>query len=248
MAELIFQEGPAKTIAVVASWLEQYTNMDISVGGGTVLAARWQHRDSTDVDMFYNAHDEYEIFQPSSESDWREFLREKARQGDIDQLEEHYDGCRWQTEFGEASLFRSMNPLSSRSTERDTEQQTGIRCESTIDILYMKLVGRMLHGSVYAARDLYDFVYAKIADPTSLARVHEIIRPFEQTYLLQDWRDGLMYAKDFHSLKNARARLFVESVSVFNRIGGEIITNQISADTADLIRRAKADYIDDDEP
>ena len=145
----------------------------LSIGGGTVLAARWSHRRSTDVDFFC----------------------ESAAYADLDenrrmQLE---DALRTVPGIEAETLW--CDPIATWCTVRNTEvtilprtrvralaaagstslDSTRIELQANAEVLYGKIVRRMLQAEEVHVRDVYDIVYAAEHDRESLEAARRFI-------------------------------------------------------------------------
>ena len=138
-----------------------------------MLAARWAHRQSTDIDFFCEAATYAE-------------LDEKRRK----KLE---NALRTVPGIGNETLW--CDPVATWCTVRDTEvtilprprvralaakgasflESMRIELQASAEVLYGKLVRRMLQAEEVHVRDVYDVVYAAEHDRESLAAVKEFI-------------------------------------------------------------------------
>lgn len=131
----------------------------LEFGGGTVLAGRWKHRISTDIDLFMTK-DIWDQFN-------RDVIRACGEIGEVTARVLHHmvlgvfsDG----SEFSiGGSKYRTNHPLAN-----EYELNTGIRLHSTAEILTRKVYWRMLAQPQYLIRDAYDVVCAQIHDPKSV--------------------------------------------------------------------------------
>jgi len=137
------------------------------LGGGTALAARWQHRQSTDIDLWlpdtlFFQHQAHLVE-----------LLQKTFQVHA-HIQERDDGTRTLagiTPEGEFTIG-TVPPLlpaiipSAVAAERDAEW--GIRLEPVAETLAKKLRWRMAQNDTIVARDLYDIVTASREDPVAL--------------------------------------------------------------------------------
>ena len=144
----------------------------LSVGGGTVLAARWGHRRSTDIDFFC---------EPGAYAE----LDERKR-AELEEVLRAVPGVETKTLW--------CDPIATWCTVRDTEvtilprprvrplagqgdsylDSTGVALQANAEVLYGKIVRRMLQAEEVHVRDAYDIVYAAERDRGSL----EVARGF----------------------------------------------------------------------
>ena len=157
--------GTAICTALEPSWL--------SIGEGTVLAARWGHRRSTDVDFFC---------EPGAYAELDERMR-----AEIEEALRTVPGVEAETLW--------CDPIATWCTVRDTEVtilprprvrplagrgdsclgSTRIALQANAEVLYAKIVRRMLQAEEVHVRDVYDVVYAAEHDRGSLETAKEFI-------------------------------------------------------------------------
>lgn len=166
----------------------------LSFGGGTVLAARWRHRRSLDVDLFCEPH-AYDGLGPvgrerleaaiktipgcAEEPTWCDSI---ATYAEIDGLEA--------TLLPRTTVIGSARPTRLAGTR--------LALQSSAQILYAKISRRMYAGGEIAARDAYDLACARRFDLSALQRalgnvdpreihvVREIIRTIPEGRLIDD--------------------------------------------------------------
>ncbi len=163
-----------------------------AIGGGTVLAARWDHRRSTDIDVTLN-----ERTNPGALLDddvfWSEIEHLKPKQPDW-----HPPG-RLIIPFRDATLdLCAMNPRPAKGHETTSVDGQEATVLSDTQILYGKL-SRAWDSPV---RDLFDIIIAEKKAPAALAAAvnmfeHNLIPP-----ITQNWRE-----KSRHFETEARAKL-----------------------------------------
>ena len=134
------------------------------LGGGTALAARWQHRHSTDVALFVDAADYEGLFK--SEQRFRADLDLHARSARNIVIEPGFARI-CLTDGGEISVSTSPS-LTAHPVSGDTVRGTSVRLETTAEILAKKLRYRMIQNAQFVPRDLYDISFARRNDPTAL--------------------------------------------------------------------------------
>ena len=123
------------------------------LGGGTGLAAIWQHRHSTDVDLFMDNSG----YQQVSLNDERRRRLAAALQSALSptHLEVARGFLKVVSEAGELGLYTMASPLP-YLTPTDRVSGTRVAIERPATILARKIHDRMLHNGVLALRDLYD--------------------------------------------------------------------------------------------
>ena len=130
------------------------------LGGGTALAARWQHRDSLDIDLFTSRTTFTEaIFRQRAQFEAR---LEELGSGRIAMLGP--DGCAFYVHGAKVEVL-SFPPLTHPSRSVDCTGSPSIALETSLEILAKKLHRRMIvHGRI-VPRDLYDLAYARRFEP-----------------------------------------------------------------------------------
>ena len=204
------------------------------MGGGSVLAARWQHRHSSDIDLFIDARKFENLFAEDQWSEICEELRRIASTGKISKLVLRLTGFCFETLTGPISLY-SVPRLFPDAISTDQEDKTGIYFETTKEIVVKKIRGRMVNSTNYVARDLYDIVVCYKRDRRSLDEA--------MSYLVQLERDSLRYdvqkrdatVNDLDRVLNPRFPELVADFDRFNRIAGEVLTQSVSANTEDFL-------------
>ena len=137
----------------------------LSFGGGTVLAARWQHRTSLDVDLFCD---------PTAYGRLNRNDREA-----IERALHEIDGCvvdsTWcediatYTEIHDIEATILPRPVAIEPDRPTTLWGTSLRLQSSAQILYGKIAWRMYEGGEIAVRDVYDLAAARKHEPRALA-------------------------------------------------------------------------------
>ena len=160
--------GPAESLIRFAKATRPWLGPDqYRLGGGTALAARWQHRDSTDIDLFTQAQVLRQVLRRNL-GGVRRSLRalterpgEKAEVG-IDYIEVRLEGA-------PVSLL-TLEPKLGDDASDERAQGTQVALETTGEIIARKIHERVLREGQYSPRDFYDFVYARRKDPNAWSR------------------------------------------------------------------------------
>ena len=143
-------------------------------GGGTILAARWHHRESKDVDIRARLQGDNGVVSrlrqiPTMEQTWNQWLQEAGM-----------TPLKWHSAYKVTAQLRGREgesepkleigefeaPLEEEATRAKVEEQH-VRVASNASILAGKWWGRRTHAPV---RDLYDIVVAGAKDPGALQR------------------------------------------------------------------------------
>ena len=138
----------------------------LSFGGGTVLAARWKHRESYDVDLFCQP-DVFARLDPEA----RQRIEERIRQ--IPGSEKDATWCEDLGVYTEIDgVEATVLPRPGVMPERRSSvlEGTGVTLQATEEILYAKIVNRMYEGGEIALRDAYDIACAHLEDRMALER------------------------------------------------------------------------------
>lgn len=142
------------------------TDEHLSLGGGTVLAARWKHRESYDVDLFCQP----EVF-ARLDPETRQRIEERIKQSPGSEKD-----ATWCEDLGVYTeidgIEATVLPRAGVMPERRSTmlEGTGVRLQATEEILYGKIVNRMYEGGEIALRDAYDIACAYLQDRGALER------------------------------------------------------------------------------
>ena len=161
---------------------------DLVLGGGTVLAARWQHRLSTDLDLFMDQKAFARMYQRAGR-----FRPRLASRFDAADLGRDHFGAR----SGDAHITISTAWCGALLTvrERSGEAIAGIALETSEAILVRKLAGRMVGFGTFTERDLYDLAAADRHDPHALDAAFGALEPAERAYIGRELRLSKSWAQ-----------------------------------------------------
>ena len=162
-------DGPKQLLAAVEPVLNQFfTPRGYRIGGGTVLAALWRHRHSTDVDLF------------TDPSFYQEVVRDRRAEieGALFERVPELDPDRSWVEPEHLYLAVDDSEVTMIPTVRIHPEPKGpvrirnsrVEAESVEEILSKKLRLRMLGEGAYLVRDLYDIAVARVKDREALRR------------------------------------------------------------------------------
>lgn len=147
----------------------------LTLGGGTVLQARWSHRFSTDADLFC-APEAFDAVVRTHGTALEGALRSIADDPE-------------QTFVDRIAVYSRINDTevtilpAVRHTGRRTFRVvsgTDIETWSNADILAGKLLHRICEGGVVEPRDLYDVAAAAHFDPPALRAAVDVLTPRQQ--------------------------------------------------------------------
>ena len=166
MARLDLPTGPAELLDAVREPLGHHLGGEhrMCLGGGTALAARWRHRQSTAVDLVVHPADYEALF--GSDQRFRADLERQARNARNIVIEPEFarivlaDG-------GEISVSTSPS-LTAYPVSGDTVRGTNVPLETTAETLAKKLRYRLIQDAQIVPRDLYDIAFVRWNDHTAL--------------------------------------------------------------------------------
>ena len=160
--------------------VREFDPRHLSFGGGTVLAARWKHRESHDVDLFCQT----DVFAGLGR-DARIRIEERVKKiGGCDPDVTWCENIGLYTEINgiEATVLPRAQVMPER---RNTVLEgTSLKLQASDEILYAKIVHRMYEAQEITVRDAYDVACARLEDPDTLNRavgridediVHDVI-------------------------------------------------------------------------
>ena len=146
--------------------MKEFDPGDLSFGGGTVLASRWNHRQSEDVDLF-------------CQTDVFARLGREARARIEEQVKE-MEGCDPEVTWCEdVGLYTEINGIEATMLPRAQVMPehrntvlagTALQLQTNEEILYAKIVHRMYEADEITVRDAYDVACARMHDPQALDR------------------------------------------------------------------------------
>ena len=142
-------------------------SVDLSFGDGTVLAARWRHRTSLDVDLFCRP-DTYAGLDANARH------RIEAQLAEIPGCASERTWCEpiaicTEVDGVEATVLpRAAGPAQAHQTRL---AGTTLRLQTTEEILRGKILHRIYETGELAVRDVYDLACARHCDPAALGKV-----------------------------------------------------------------------------
>lgn len=162
---------PDPIVRAVARFVERVAPFfpagSLRMGGGTILQARWGHRQSTDADLFCDPRTYVETVRQHGAAMESEIRRVAD---DEEEGEPFVDLVATFSRVGgtEVTVLPAAPLLDERSERR--VPGTKVRTESTADILAGKLVHRLGGAGIVEPRDLFDLAAAERHDPMALRR------------------------------------------------------------------------------
>lgn len=167
---IVLPEGPRGLFEAVEPVFTRYFGASgYRLGGGTVLAAVWSHRHSTDIDLF------------AEPSHYQEVVGRVGRELErtlFDEVGGLVPARSWvepehiylDFEEGEVTLIPTVR-LVQRERQAVVVEGSEVPVEEVEEILAKKIRLRMLGAGSYLVRDLYDVACAARRDPEALRRV-----------------------------------------------------------------------------
>ncbi len=151
------------------------------MGGGTTLAARWNHRRSTDLDLFF-----MDVSDRPLDQIYRTFLKDDRF------IEGMFFGSNGFEGVFDGVPFSFIRTLRYTDTRRSDHTINGISTETTAEILSKKLRGRIISQSRFPIRDMYDLVVGLIHDPEHTTSAFEQIEATPRRILIRDSDDFII--------------------------------------------------------
>ena len=162
--EVDLPEGSQRIFdAVLPVILEFVPPERLLLGGGTALAARWQHRDSFDIDVF-TTHTTF------TQAIYRQSARFKARFEEVPVgriATFGPEGCTLYLHDGKADIVDSL-PQTDHSGSKDCTVNPTIPLETNLEILAKILHQRIIADGRIVPRDLYDMAVARSLEPETM--------------------------------------------------------------------------------
>lgn len=227
------QDALGWLVEFLDTWLER---SEYRIGGGTVLASRWQHRHSTDLDLFSEEKVYREVLEPLGWQEITALLNQFQEEGSITKLTFGPNTLSFQYS-GVPMSFNSMPRITEGAISSDQEESTGIFAESNTEILFKKLRGRMVNSSTYVARDLYDLVVCYGLERQSFNDAFSSLIQRERDSLRYDVEIGDARVDDLIRVIEPRYPELVSSLDRFNQIAGEVLSQNVSPSTKELLER-----------
>ncbi len=166
---IVIEGSPGIVLKRVAPLFSTWLGKDGCVlGGGTVLASRWQHRVSTDIDLFTD-HNSYRQRIVARRDEVLSALEQLVAETGEGSVEVERGWLRVSFVEGPATLMTIPRPTVIDDYS-ESAHGTNMPLESSAEILARKLQSRILDLGEITERDLYDFLAAKRHDPESLSR------------------------------------------------------------------------------
>ena len=171
MDEANVPQWVVQTLRSVMPVLVRYFQIDsLAMGGGTILQSRWNHRISTDIDLFAATQSFNDVIRTSAAQMERDFYEI----GEVDSDRSWVDVNTIYCEVDGIELTVMPSEPLVRNASGCVVPTTAVKTETSATILNKKLVGRMIGGGAYEIRDIFDLYTAIDKDPEAL---RDAIRP-----------------------------------------------------------------------
>lgn len=221
-------------VARLDTWVGRHA---YRMGGGSVLAARWGHRDSTDIDLFF---DEF-VQRDLPLSNIFDSLLSLEKSGEIHGLELYSGrGFLFQRKAVPVSFFATRETTPSPLSE-ETEAATGIATESSAEILLKKIRARMVRGSGYLSRDAYDLVVAHAEDAACIDAVFRHIGREERSILSYDSESASFQLIDDQRVLSPSYPELIEPIENLIQLTREALAGSLSRDRVIAFKRLQTD-------
>ncbi len=228
MAELDLPAGPAELLEAVRRPLADHLGGEhrIRLGGGTALAARWNHRHSTDVDLFVSHKAYVNLYRDA----YRFTAAVERHSGAIEQLGVGPGYALIALRDGEITVLAAEG-LTDQPTSADTVRGTRIAVDTNAEILAGKFTHRLAQFHDFVPRDFYDIAIARRLDPKALDTALATIPP----PLLDDVRTAIAHLPPDWSADHRRPLL-------------QPVYPEEAADSAAIVQRVIGRYLDNRSP
>ena len=174
-AALTFPRRPLVAAQVAARVLQDCFDLgDLSMGGGTVLQARWNHRESHDVDFFCQSAAFSRAYMRSGVQIERAMVERAGSDRERTWMEHTALYCEIE---GVETTLMPHTPIFEAPSGDVLPGEVPIPLQSTAEILANKLRHRLHGARTVEVRDLYDLAFAARANPGSLAAAKTALAP-----------------------------------------------------------------------
>ncbi len=222
----------------VVETLDHWTGRDTyRMGGGSVLAARWGHRHSTDIDLFFDEFAQRDM--PLSKM--FDGLLSLESEGEIHGLEIYSRrGFLFQRKTVPVSFFATRETTPS-PLAREKEATTGVATESSTEILLKKVRARMLRGSGYLSRDAYDLVVAHAEDVDCIGAIFSQIGREERSILSYDSESSSFQLIDDHRVLSPTYPELIDPIENLIHLTREALAGGLSRERVLAFKQRRTD-------
>lgn len=214
MADFVLPAGPSRILQ--AAWKPIANHLgaeNLTLGGGTALAARWHHRESTDVNLFTAPG----AFQRAGlrPTTWEGLIRSVSGLT-LEALTVDEVNCHATFREGQLDIL-SQPPVMPEFHSGDFVAGTSIRLETNAAILARKIHQRILTMGLLYPRDLYDIACAAKLDPEALSAAWAARRTrnlVPTSFALRSFSPGWMRRQERPVLRPAFADIELHAVDI----------------------------------
>ncbi len=148
----------------------------LSLGGGTILQARWNHRTSTDIDLF----SDQQLFNSVIGTSASQLEQDLYSIGEVDSEHSWVDQNTVYCEVNGTELTLMPSSVFLNEASGFFVPSTRIKTESTATILHKKVAARLVGAGACEIRDIFDLYTAISKDREALL---EAVGPIPQRSL-----------------------------------------------------------------
>ncbi len=186
---------------------------DCVLGGGTALAARWNHRLSVDIDLF-TSEANYKRFKPALD---RRAETWKANTTFFE-VRIHPSVVHCHMSDGLEFSIAGSDNVTLRPLSNEREAATGVRLQSTGEIIARKIRARMINRGSYVVRDAYDVVCCLEYEPQALNEALGALTYGERAALKYDSESNRLELDSKQPLIDPAHAEFQDSEHLLNRL------------------------------
>lgn len=169
MRRIELAEGPRQLFEAAEPVLSEFFGADgYRMGGGTILAALWGHRHSTDVDLFAEPS-QYRAVLARARLELERALVSRVPGVAAERSWVEPEAVFLDCQGGEVTVTPA--PRFAEGTPAGIVGSSRVPAEGIEEILGKKIRFRMLGEGSYLLRDLYDVAWARREAPAALSRV-----------------------------------------------------------------------------
>ena len=233
LAGLNLPEGPKAIFEAVEPVLSGHFGPDsFRLGGGTALATLWQHRHSTDIDLFMDQGQYHEMTKTDAQrAKLAENLAKAMKAPEAVPLGKSQFTIK--TAVGEVSMMTSLPPLDEGVRFTGRIANTDVALESPRLILARKLTSRIMGNGVFYARDLFDVCAASQLAPDELVAALNTLSSSDRMSIAEEistFRYGWMESKEAGRpiIHPMRPQILVDNLDLCPGMAAEIISGDVA--------------------
>ena len=151
--------------------------LDITIGGGTALSARWHHRKSNDIDLFLPSSQD--LLQLAAQRS--EFLRDlRSRNNEISAFIQPDESAVAHPSYPTIITWMHSNSRTTEPLSNQYEPITKLPLESNVEILSKKFHYRLLQQQLVLPKDVFDLAWSIRYEPNTF---REVCQPYPTVHL-----------------------------------------------------------------